>query len=91
MIVTREYLLLHRTNKGAWTKAQFDILGLSWPPKKNWIILIVEKELTDDQAKRFEEAKYIGSHSLLSIVKSYIRKLNEHEILHLGEWIKRLK
>jgi hypothetical protein len=90
MVITREYLLLHRTDKGSWTKAQFDILGLSWPPRKNWISLIVNKEVTDEQAKRFEEAKYIGSHSLLAKIKSYTRKLHNKEVLHLIEWMKRL-
>lgn len=90
MIITREYLLLHRTDKGSWTKAQFDILGLSWPPRKNWISLIVNKEVTDEQAKRFEEAKYISSHSLLSKIKSFIRKLRPQEVAHLAEWLKHL-
>jgi hypothetical protein len=54
MEVTREYIMKHRTARGAWTLAQIQALGLVWPPLQGWIDSVVGQTITDEQARRFE-------------------------------------
>lgn len=37
MILTRRYIMNHRTDKGSWTKPQIEALGIDWPPRQGWI------------------------------------------------------
>ncbi len=90
MIITRDYLLAHRTAKKSWTKAQFDILGLNYPPVKGWILQINGKKLTELEAKLFEDAKFESSDNKLARVKREIRAFSSETIAHLAEWIRRL-
>lgn len=55
MQVTREFIMAHRTVRGAWTKVQIEALGLRWPPLQGWIDRVVGQELTDAQAKQFRD------------------------------------
>jgi hypothetical protein len=59
MIITKEYLNKHKTNKGAYTRKQLEILGIGWPPSKKWERLVLDKEITFDEATLFEKAKNI--------------------------------
>jgi len=59
MIITKDYLNKHKTNKGAYTRKQFQILGIGWPPGKGWERQIIGKELTIEEAELFEKAKNI--------------------------------
>lgn len=90
MIITRDYLLAHRTKKKSWTKAQFDILGLNYPPINGWMIMVKGKEITDEEAQRFEDAKHEISDNKLARIKREIRMFNAETIAHLVEWIRRL-
>lgn len=90
MIVTRDYLLAHRTAKKAWTKAQFDILRLNYPPVKGWMMAACGRQLTEKEAKLFEDAKFEISDNKLARVKREIRNFSAETIAHLAEWIRRL-
>ena len=57
MIITKEYLNAHKTSKGAFTRRQLEILGIGWPPSKKWERLVIDKEITFDEAALFEKAK----------------------------------
>ena len=57
MILTTEYLNSHRTAKGAFTRKQVEALGIEWPPSRGWIKKAAGTEITEDQAKVFEEGK----------------------------------
>ena len=57
MIVTRDYILQHRTRKGAWTKAQMIALGVGWPQPRGWIDKTVGKEISAGAAELFESGK----------------------------------
>ena len=59
MIITKDYLNKHKTNKGAYTRKQFQILGIGWPPGKGWERQIIGKEITIEEAGLFEKAKNI--------------------------------
>lgn len=53
MKVTREFIMEHRTERGAWTYAQIEALGLKCPPRKGWMDLVIGRELTDAQLRQF--------------------------------------
>lgn len=57
MKVTREFIMEHRTERGAWTYAQIEALGLKWPPLKGWIDSVIGQgqELTDAQVAKFKD------------------------------------
>ena len=47
-----------RTERGGWTKAQFNILGIMWPPQKGWKVKLYDKPITDDDLRRLMDLKY---------------------------------
>ena len=53
MKVTREFIMAHRTQRGSWTYAQIEALGLECPPRKGWMDLVIGRELTDAQVRPF--------------------------------------
>lgn len=55
MKVTREFIMAHRTQRGSWTYAQIEALGLECPPRKGWMHLVIGRELTDAQVRQFTE------------------------------------
>ena len=56
MKVTREFIMAHRTQRGSWTYAQIEALGLECPPRKGWMHLVIGRELTDAQARQFMDS-----------------------------------
>jgi hypothetical protein len=57
MRIGEALLLQGRTLEGGWTKAQFKILGVPWPPRKGWKKSVIGKAITEDEVKRFIEAR----------------------------------
>jgi hypothetical protein len=53
MKVTREFIMNHRTKRGAWTRDQLACLGISWPPEKGWIKRVEGLMIPDADAERF--------------------------------------
>ena len=53
MKVTREWLMRFRGKN--WTRIQINALGLTYPLPKDWLGLISGTEISEDQAKEFEE------------------------------------
>jgi len=54
MILTRKYIMRYRTDKGAWTRAQIEALGLRWSPERGWIDRVVGTELSEYNRILFE-------------------------------------
>lgn len=54
MIITKDYLDRHKTPKGAWTKKQFEAIGIRWPPSKDWLSKVIGTRLTPELARVFE-------------------------------------
>lgn len=83
MKVTQEFLDKHKTKRGAYTKAQLELIGVSWPPKKGWKEKVIGRELTKQQEKEFIKAKNPKA------VKPKVKKekqapgVFEFEIIHL--------
>ena len=59
VLITTEYLDQHRGAGGAWTKAQLTVLGLRWPPVTGWRARVSGMELSEEDARRFEDGKNI--------------------------------
>lgn len=57
--ITIGWLMQNRTKKGAWTKAQFDILDLKFPPTKGWMTMCVGGGIQDKTKLAFESAAHI--------------------------------
>ena len=64
MILTKQYINSHRTAKGAFTRVQVEALGLKWTPPAGWVKRLVGTEISEDQAKNFEEGKSIKAKSV---------------------------
>jgi hypothetical protein len=54
IIITRKFIMQHRTKGKSWNARQLRILGLSWPPAKSWIKSIIGNQISAEQAERFE-------------------------------------
>lgn len=52
-IITKRWLLKCRTPAGGWTKAQLEVLGISWPPMQGWHDTVIGNSLTALQRDRF--------------------------------------
>lgn len=76
MLITKEWLDAHRTDRGAWTLAQMQALGVHWPMPAGWRDALYGIEIDDETAKRFEAGK-----SVLS--KSAIKQRAKHEVAML--------
>jgi len=71
MKLTKKFLLDNRTKSNAWTKEQFRIIGMTWPPKASWMSLVKDKELTDAEQAEFILAKDKAAKSLNALEKCY--------------------
>lgn len=47
-IVTNALIESVKTQRGAWTRRQLELLGVAWPPKKGWRHRSIGKVLTDE-------------------------------------------
>jgi len=59
MTVTEEWLRTNMNGGIGVTAKQVKALGISYPPKKGWLRNLIGKEITDEQARAFEEGKGI--------------------------------
>ena len=72
MKITKQFLLDNRTKSNAWTREQFRIIGLTWPPKANWMNLVKDKELTGAEVAEFIRAKTKPAMSMKTLDKAYL-------------------
>jgi len=80
MIITREYINEHKTEKGAWTKSQILALGVEWPPEKGWQREVEGFDISDENRKIFESkipAKKKKKKTAYSSAQSMLSKLPE--------------
>jgi len=53
--ITKDWIMEHRTVKGAWTGPQFAAIGLNISTKrKGWISRVVGKKITESNKRLFE-------------------------------------
>ena len=53
VLVTREFIMQGRSERGGWTKDQLALLGVTWPPEAGWIQRVVGKEIYAEAASAF--------------------------------------
>jgi hypothetical protein len=54
MIVTKDWIAIHKSKSGGYSKKQLNAIGVQWPPIKGWILEVVGKEITEEQRQTFE-------------------------------------
>jgi hypothetical protein len=54
MKITREWIRAHATQKGGYTRAQLEAIGVPWPPQTGWPDRVVGIEITEQQRRIFE-------------------------------------
>lgn len=52
-LITKEFLEAGQVSRGSWDKKQFSLLGLSWPPKKEWQKSVIGTKIPKDVAEQF--------------------------------------
>jgi len=85
MKITKRFLLDNRTKKGAWTREQFRIIGMTWPPKQNWMSLVKDKELTGAEVAEFIRAKDTPGTGLKTLEKAYLCVIKNISRLSKGQ------
>lgn len=51
--ITAELVAMGRSARGGWTKAQLELLGVTWPPDKGWKERVIGVEIGVAIMKRF--------------------------------------
>ena len=72
-IEIKELLNLGKSREGAWSKAQLEALGISWPPLKGWKLRL--NNTTEDQARNF-----------LALKDEHLPKQNEDMETYFTNW-----
>lgn len=60
MKLTRAMIWDGRSDRGGWNRAQFEVLGVEYPPKKGWPARIIGTEISGRDYERFLQLK--GAH-----------------------------
>ena len=55
--LSREMIQQGRSSKGGYSKAQLELLGVKWPPKKGWIDKKIAKKFDEEKIKQFIELR----------------------------------
>lgn len=87
MIVTRKWIMQHRTDKGAWTQPQIEALGIEWPPRHGWIDRVVGKEIPESDRYLFESK--VGIKELRKRTKIWSKKdyqIERNKEIALEKW-----
>jgi hypothetical protein len=96
VLVTREYIMKHRTKRGAWTRVQILALGIEWPPQQGWIDEVCGQTLSPSNAMKFEAGKDITAKKdkskpklkiddCIDCIFSNQDKLNHHHLAKLAQ------
>ena len=58
-VITDEWLRKYATERNGYTRKQLSILGIDWPPTKNWRKSVIGREITAEQKSQFENARNV--------------------------------
>jgi hypothetical protein len=53
-VVTKEWLHAHKTLRGGWTEKQLAVIGVNWPPPKDWQWWVAGMTISDERRAEFE-------------------------------------
>jgi hypothetical protein len=85
MIITKDWLMRHRTKRGAWTRYQILALGIGWPPSQGWVKRLVGCDITDENALRFESGSTMTADKCVTKGNDIDKR-----IIELEDWIARI-
>ena len=89
MIITREYIYRHKTDKGAWTRVQIMALGVSWPPSKGWINSVIGCELDEAGQEAFESQALAKPNRAIAISDQLITSAPTRALINLRDRLDR--
>lgn len=75
MILTKKFIMEHRTERGGWTKFQLKAVGITWPAYKGWIDDVIGKEISEVEARRFILGKQVLLNRGLIPVRDVLNKM----------------
>jgi len=55
--VNEGLLMAGRSWRGGWTREQFDLLGVAWPPAADWKALVVGTRIRLEAAQAFIDSR----------------------------------
>lgn len=73
MKLTKDLIFANRTNKGGWTYAQMEALGVTIPPKNGWIESLHNTDISEEQFARFIEGRNIRAGKLRQMKRAALR------------------
>jgi hypothetical protein len=59
--ITKKFFMDNATDRGAWTRRQVEILGVSWPLQSGWQSELIGKTISQETADEFAAAKNISA------------------------------
>ena len=79
--VDKKFIMNNRTARGAWTRAQLNIIGVDWPPAQGWIARVTGKQITESEAEEFKRLSGVKSKGKSSLEKNYLGVLSQIKML----------
>ena len=79
--VDKKFIMNNRTARGAWTRAQLNIIGVDWPPAQGWIARVAGKQITESEAEEFKRLSGVKSKGKSSLEKNYLGVLSQIKML----------
>jgi hypothetical protein len=75
MKVTKQFILDNRTERGAWTRAQIELLGINWQQR------VIGKELNNDEIEQFKKFASVNAKGKTHIERIYLTLINRRKEL----------
>lgn len=55
VLLSEAFLEEYKTKNGAWTRRQLELIGVHWPPVKNWKRKVIGRKITMMEADEFKQ------------------------------------
>lgn len=84
--ITKDWLDSNKTKSRGYSRSQLSILGIEWPPQKNWRKNVIGMQITDLQKQTYESLSGDIIHSTIPQVKRVFKKLNASDQIDFAHW-----
>lgn len=84
--ITKDWLDSNKTKSRGYSRSQLLILGIEWPPQKNWRKTVIGMQITDFQKKTYESLSDDIIFSTIPQVKRVFNKLNTSDKVDFSHW-----
>lgn len=87
MVVTEKILEEGRSTEGGWSRVQLELLGVPWPPPKDWKREAKKSAISEMDIERFLDLKDKHSSAKMSVVPTAPRgRRARAKVAKLGKW-----